>query len=163
MGRPLPTSRFDHACAITWNVLRLLLGQIKLGQWLSRKSTKNSDISRRSAREAAEVYHKLNQLQLTGEASPRVLLNIYILKKPCYNELVDMFLMLFYILIVRPYYWGDFLIVCVCPQRCQFSRSCRQKFCVWRVASWNLHLCRTEDKAICLCSLVFSCRKYFGY
>ncbi|XP_076821469.1 sterol regulatory element-binding protein 1-like isoform X2 [Clavelina lepadiformis] len=76
VGRPLPTSRFDQWCSVVWNMFRLVLGIVKLGPWLARRKCNLS--VRNSARDAAQVYHRLDQLQLTGKiSSSRVMGIVY--------------------------------------------------------------------------------------
>nr|CAB3266559.1 SREBP sterol-regulatory element binding protein [Phallusia mammillata] len=65
IGRPLPTSKFDQWCALMWNLFRLGLGVTRFGPWLARYKSQLS--VRNSARDAAQVYHKLDQLHLTGK------------------------------------------------------------------------------------------------
>ena len=71
IGRPLPTSKFDLAASLFWQLLRQGLNRVYIGRWLSlmagglwRKITKE-DV-KKSNRDAAYVYHKLHQLHLTG-------------------------------------------------------------------------------------------------
>uniref|UniRef100_A0A8C4SRX7 Sterol regulatory element-binding protein 1 n=1 Tax=Erpetoichthys calabaricus TaxID=27687 RepID=A0A8C4SRX7_ERPCA len=73
LGRPLPTSHLDLACSFLWSMLRLILQRLWLGRWLagragglSRDQQLQEDV-RRSSRDAALVYHKLNQLHMTGK------------------------------------------------------------------------------------------------
>nr|XP_039251874.1 sterol regulatory element-binding protein 1-like [Styela clava] len=66
MGRPLPTSKFDHFVSLLWNMLHLWMKQIKFRTRFSRSMSEEARLKKKSAREAAEVYHKLNELQLTG-------------------------------------------------------------------------------------------------
>lgn len=74
LGRPLPTSHFDLACSLLWNLIRHLLQRLWVGRWLAgragglqRDSTLQADV-RASARDAALVYHKLHQLNTMGTA-----------------------------------------------------------------------------------------------
>jgi len=64
LGRQLPTTRLDCYCALGWNMFRLLLGVLRIGPYLSRFRDEIS--ARNSARLAAQVLHKLDQLHLTG-------------------------------------------------------------------------------------------------
>nr|XP_048723637.1 sterol regulatory element-binding protein 1 isoform X2 [Caretta caretta] len=73
LGRPLPTSNFDLACSLMWNLIRHLLQRLWVGRWLAgraggfrRDSELKADV-RKSARDAALVYHKLHQLHMTGK------------------------------------------------------------------------------------------------
>lgn len=72
LGRPLPTSHFDLACSLLWNLIRHLLQRLWLGRWLAshagglkRDGALQADV-RASARDAALVYHKLHQLHTMG-------------------------------------------------------------------------------------------------
>ncbi|XP_073442742.1 sterol regulatory element-binding protein 2 isoform X1 [Dendrobates tinctorius] len=73
LGRSLPTSRFDLACSLSWNVIRCSLQKISLVRWLLKrtpghcKKAEFQDEATTSARDAALVYHKLHQLHLTGK------------------------------------------------------------------------------------------------
>ncbi|XP_030434682.1 sterol regulatory element-binding protein 1 isoform X1 [Gopherus evgoodei] len=73
LGRPLPTSNFDLTCSLMWNLIRHLLQRLWVGRWLAgraggfrRDSELKADV-RKSARDAALVYHKLHQLHMTGK------------------------------------------------------------------------------------------------
>lgn len=73
LGRPLPTSHFDLACSLLWNLIRHLLQRLWLGRWLAshagglkRDGALQADV-RASARDAALVYHKLHQLHTMGK------------------------------------------------------------------------------------------------
>ncbi|XP_041360280.1 sterol regulatory element-binding protein 1-like isoform X2 [Gigantopelta aegis] len=79
LGRPLPTSKIDLVSAIMWQLFRQFLHRLYLGRWLSNMAggflngdVKSSDV-KISARDAALVYHKLNQLHLAGKAEVGVL------------------------------------------------------------------------------------------
>ncbi|XP_078489462.1 transcription factor protein [Ciona intestinalis] len=63
IGRPLPTSRLDEWCAVMWNGVRLFLGVAHIGPWLARMKSLSA---RNSARNAAHIYHKLDQLHMNG-------------------------------------------------------------------------------------------------
>ncbi|XP_067912038.1 sterol regulatory element-binding protein 1 isoform X4 [Heterodontus francisci] len=73
LGRPLPTSNLDFACSLMWNVIRHILQRLWVGRWFAvraggfRKSKELKDDMRKSTREAALVYHKLQQLHMTGK------------------------------------------------------------------------------------------------
>lgn len=73
LGRPLPASRLDLFSSLTWQALRQLLNRVFIGRWLSSKAGRlttgevKAEEVRDSARDAALVYHKLNQLHMTGE------------------------------------------------------------------------------------------------
>ncbi len=74
LGRPLPTSQLDLACAVLWSALRLCLQRLWVGRWLaSRAGTLRSnrplqEDACRSCRDAALVYHRLHQLHMTGKS-----------------------------------------------------------------------------------------------
>ncbi|XP_064636473.1 sterol regulatory element-binding protein 1-like [Lineus longissimus] len=71
LGRPMPTSNFDLVACLFWQTLRQLLHRLYVGRWMASKkltfqsSAKLTDV-KTSAKDAAMVYHKLHQLQLTG-------------------------------------------------------------------------------------------------
>ncbi|TRY98988.1 hypothetical protein DNTS_001249 [Danionella cerebrum] len=73
LGRPLPTSQLDLACAVLWAALRLCLQRLWVGRWLAsragalRASRMLQDDARKSCRDAALVYHRLHQLHMTGK------------------------------------------------------------------------------------------------
>ncbi|XP_054427102.1 sterol regulatory element-binding protein 1 isoform X5 [Pteronotus mesoamericanus] len=73
LGRPPPASCLDLACSLLWNLLRHLLQRLWVGRWLAGRAgglpgdgALQAD-ARASAREAALVYHKLQQLHATGK------------------------------------------------------------------------------------------------
>uniref|UniRef100_A0AAY5K188 Sterol regulatory element-binding protein 1 n=1 Tax=Esox lucius TaxID=8010 RepID=A0AAY5K188_ESOLU len=72
LGRPLPTSQLDLACAALWALLRLCLQRLWVGRWLAvragglRAGGLRED-ARKSSRDAALVYHRLHQLHMTGK------------------------------------------------------------------------------------------------
>lgn len=89
LGRPLPTSNLDLTCSLLWNLIRHLLQRLWVGRWLAgraggffRDRELKADV-RKSACDAALVYHKLHQLHMTGTwvrslpVWPRGLLNMY--------------------------------------------------------------------------------------
>ncbi|XP_061085872.1 sterol regulatory element-binding protein 1-like isoform X3 [Conger conger] len=73
LGRPLPTSQMDLACAGLWAGVRLCLQSVWVGRWLAgRAGGLRSDRSlredaRKSSYDAALVYHRLHQLHMTGK------------------------------------------------------------------------------------------------
>ncbi|XP_023677553.1 sterol regulatory element-binding protein 1 isoform X2 [Paramormyrops kingsleyae] len=73
LGRPLPTSQLDLACAALWAALRLFLQRLWVGRWLvGRAGCLRSDRplqedARKSSRDGALVYHRLHQLHMTGK------------------------------------------------------------------------------------------------
>lgn len=72
LGRPLPTSQLDLACAALWSLLRFCLQRIWVGRWLAaragglRSDRPLQDDACKSSRDAALVYHRLHQLHMTG-------------------------------------------------------------------------------------------------
>ncbi|XP_069129504.1 sterol regulatory element-binding protein 1-like isoform X2 [Argopecten irradians] len=70
LGRPLTTTRLDLASGLLWNVIRMVLNRLYLGKWISNQishlSSNTDEDVKTSARDAAMVYHKLNQIHLTG-------------------------------------------------------------------------------------------------
>ncbi|XP_036384871.1 sterol regulatory element-binding protein 1-like isoform X1 [Megalops cyprinoides] len=73
LGRPLPTSQLDLACAGLWAGLRLCLQRLWVGRWLAgragslRTDHPLQDNGRKSSHDAALVYHRLHQLHMTGK------------------------------------------------------------------------------------------------
>ncbi|XP_077172447.1 sterol regulatory element-binding protein 1 isoform X1 [Paroedura picta] len=73
LGRPLPTSNLDLTCSLLWNLIRHVLQRLWVGRWLAgraggffRDRELKADV-RKSACEAALVYHRLHQLHMTGK------------------------------------------------------------------------------------------------
>uniref|UniRef100_A0ABM5EZL0 Sterol regulatory element-binding protein 1 n=1 Tax=Pogona vitticeps TaxID=103695 RepID=A0ABM5EZL0_9SAUR len=73
LGRPLPTSNLDLTCSLIWNLIRHVLQRLWVGRWLAgraggffRDQELKADV-RKSACDAALVYHKLHQLHMTGK------------------------------------------------------------------------------------------------
>ena len=96
LGRPLPTTRFDLFASLCWNLVRQLLHRVYVGRllylytnefwylndaltndlvllcrWLARRAGRlcgniTAEDASKSAKDAADVYHKLHQLHLTG-------------------------------------------------------------------------------------------------
>ncbi|XP_051876845.1 sterol regulatory element-binding protein 1 isoform X2 [Pristis pectinata] len=73
LGRPLPTSNLDFACSLMWNIIRHILQRLWIGRWFAaqaggfRQNQELKDDMRKCTREAALVYHKLQQLHMTGK------------------------------------------------------------------------------------------------
>ncbi|KAM9844018.1 sterol regulatory element-binding protein 1 [Aulostomus maculatus] len=73
LGRPLPTSQLDLACAALWSLLRFCLQRLWVGRWLAaragglRSNRPLQEDACRSSRDAALVYHRLHQLHMTGK------------------------------------------------------------------------------------------------
>ncbi|XP_026852166.1 sterol regulatory element-binding protein 2 isoform X1 [Electrophorus electricus] len=73
LSRALPTTTLDLACSISWNLIRYCLYRPTPLGWLVRlvAGKHEGEESQTSSRDAALVYHKLGQLQLTGKLSER--------------------------------------------------------------------------------------------
>ncbi|TWW69930.1 sterol regulatory element-binding protein 1 [Takifugu flavidus] len=73
LGRPLPTSQLDLACAALWSLLRFCLQRLWVGRWLAtragrlRSDRPLQEDACKSNRDAALVYHRLHQLHMTGK------------------------------------------------------------------------------------------------
>lgn len=73
LGRPLPTSQLDLACAALWSLLRFCLQRVWVGRWLAaragglRSDRPLQEDACKSSRDAALVYHRLHQLHMTGK------------------------------------------------------------------------------------------------
>ncbi|XP_072225157.1 sterol regulatory element-binding protein 1 isoform X2 [Leuresthes tenuis] len=73
LGRPLPTSQLDLACAALWSQLRFCLQRLWVGRWLAaragglRSDRPLQEDACKSSRDAALVYHRLHQLHMTGK------------------------------------------------------------------------------------------------
>ncbi|XP_037544866.1 sterol regulatory element-binding protein 1 [Nematolebias whitei] len=73
LGRPLPTSQLDLACAVLWSLLRFCLQRLWVGRWLAAKAgglrsdRPLQEDACKSSRDAALVYHRLHQLHMTGK------------------------------------------------------------------------------------------------
>uniref|UniRef100_A0A7N6B0R9 Sterol regulatory element-binding protein 1 n=1 Tax=Anabas testudineus TaxID=64144 RepID=A0A7N6B0R9_ANATE len=73
LGRPLPTSQLDLACAALWSLLRFCLQRLWVGRWLAaragglRYDRPLQEDACKSSRDAALVYHRLHQLHMTGK------------------------------------------------------------------------------------------------
>ncbi|XP_078273978.1 sterol regulatory element-binding protein 1 isoform X2 [Rhinoraja longicauda] len=73
LGRPLPTSNLDFACSLMWNVIRHILQRLWIGRWFAaqaggfRQDQELKDDMKKCTQEAALVYHKLQQLHMTGK------------------------------------------------------------------------------------------------
>ncbi|KAG7460037.1 hypothetical protein MATL_G00216940 [Megalops atlanticus] len=73
LSRALPTTGLDLACSLSWNVIRYCLHRPTPLGWLVRQvgGKHEGEESQTSARDAALVYHRLSQLQLTGKLAQR--------------------------------------------------------------------------------------------
>ncbi|KAG8433354.1 hypothetical protein GDO86_017581 [Hymenochirus boettgeri] len=73
LGRPLPTTNLDLCCSLMWSGIRFVLQRLWVGRWLAaraggfRRDHQLKDDVRKSCKEAALVYHRLHQLQMTGK------------------------------------------------------------------------------------------------
>ncbi|XP_014664603.1 PREDICTED: sterol regulatory element-binding protein 1-like isoform X2 [Priapulus caudatus] len=75
-GRPLPVSKMDLVACLVWNTFRQMLHRLHIAEMLthlaghgqSRSDGKYTDLQN-SYKDAALVYHKLHQLQLTGHVN----------------------------------------------------------------------------------------------
>uniref|UniRef100_A0A8C5CDG0 Sterol regulatory element-binding protein 2 n=1 Tax=Gadus morhua TaxID=8049 RepID=A0A8C5CDG0_GADMO len=73
LSRALPSSRLDLLCSLSWNLVRYGLHRRTPLGWLVHQvgGKLEGEEARTSARDAALVYHKLSQLQLTGKLPQR--------------------------------------------------------------------------------------------
>lgn len=77
LGRPLPTSNLDLTCSLLWNLIRHVLQRLWVGRWLAGRAGgffRDRELKanvRKSACDAALVYHKLHQLHMTGRLERR--------------------------------------------------------------------------------------------
>ncbi|XP_069764184.1 sterol regulatory element-binding protein 2-like [Narcine bancroftii] len=84
LGRALPTSRLDLTCSLCWNIIRHSVQKLVFTRWLLkwtrgfRQEAQLQEEAKMSARDAALVYHKLHQLQLTDKLvqSPASAINL---------------------------------------------------------------------------------------
>ncbi|XP_028671153.2 sterol regulatory element-binding protein 2 [Erpetoichthys calabaricus] len=74
LSRALPSSRLDLACSLSWNLIRYGLHRVTPMRWILRqigsrceRAGIREEEAKTSARDAAQVYHKLHQLQVTGK------------------------------------------------------------------------------------------------
>ncbi|XP_056128132.1 sterol regulatory element-binding protein 2 [Rhinichthys klamathensis goyatoka] len=75
LARVLPSSTLDVMCSLSWNLIRFCLRRpAPLGRLLRLVGGRHEgEESQTSSRDAALVYHKLSQLQLTGKMERRPL------------------------------------------------------------------------------------------
>ncbi|KAK3508460.1 hypothetical protein QTP70_030250 [Hemibagrus guttatus] len=73
LSRALPSTTFDLACSLSWNLIRYCLHRPTPLGWLVRLigGKHEGEESQISSRDAALVYYQLGQLQLTGKLSER--------------------------------------------------------------------------------------------
>ncbi|XP_060883188.1 sterol regulatory element-binding protein 2 isoform X2 [Labrus mixtus] len=73
LTRALPSTTLDLVCSLSWNVVRYFLHRPTPLGWLVHqvRGKHEGEEARTSARDAALVYHRLSQLQLTGKLPQR--------------------------------------------------------------------------------------------
>lgn len=73
LTRALPSTNLDLVCSLSWNVIRYFLHRPTPLGWLVHQvgGKHEGEEARTSARDAALVYHRLSQLQLTGQCRER--------------------------------------------------------------------------------------------
>uniref|UniRef100_A0A3Q3IDX2 Sterol regulatory element-binding protein 2 n=1 Tax=Monopterus albus TaxID=43700 RepID=A0A3Q3IDX2_MONAL len=73
LTRALPSTNLDLVCSLTWNLIRYCLHRPTPLGWLVHQvgGKHEGEEARTSARDAALVYHRLSQLQLTGKLPQR--------------------------------------------------------------------------------------------
>uniref|UniRef100_A0A665W2C5 Sterol regulatory element-binding protein 2 n=1 Tax=Echeneis naucrates TaxID=173247 RepID=A0A665W2C5_ECHNA len=71
LTRALPSTKLDLVCSLSWNVIRYCLHRPTPLGWLVHQVRGKHEEARTSARDAALVYHRLSQLQLTGKLPQR--------------------------------------------------------------------------------------------
>ncbi|XP_041735517.1 sterol regulatory element-binding protein 2-like isoform X1 [Coregonus clupeaformis] len=73
LTRALPTTRWDLLFSLSWNLIRYCLHHPTPLGWLVRQvgGKHKGEESKTSSRDAALVYHRLSQLQLTGKLPQR--------------------------------------------------------------------------------------------
>ncbi|KAJ8387547.1 hypothetical protein AAFF_G00152430 [Aldrovandia affinis] len=73
LSRALPTTGLDLACSLSWNLICYFLHRPTPLGWLVHQigGKHKGEESQTSARDAALVYHRLSQLQLTGKLAQR--------------------------------------------------------------------------------------------
>uniref|UniRef100_A0A8C4GZM1 Sterol regulatory element-binding protein 2 n=1 Tax=Dicentrarchus labrax TaxID=13489 RepID=A0A8C4GZM1_DICLA len=73
LTRALPSTSLDLVCSLSWNVIRYFLHRPTPLGWLVHQvgGKHEGEEARTSAKDAALVYHRLSQLQLTGKLPQR--------------------------------------------------------------------------------------------
>ncbi|KAM6966577.1 sterol regulatory element-binding protein 2 [Tautogolabrus adspersus] len=73
LTRALPSTNLELVCSLSWNVVRYFLHRPTPLGWLVHqvRGKHEGEEARTSARDAALVYHRLSQLQLTGKLPQR--------------------------------------------------------------------------------------------
>ncbi|XP_076334195.1 sterol regulatory element-binding protein 1-like [Tachypleus tridentatus] len=81
LGRSLPTSKLDTIASIIWQLLRQFLHRLWIGKMMSKKAgglKTDQKVRGECFRDAAHVYHKLNQMHLLGHTGESHLEGIYL-------------------------------------------------------------------------------------
>lgn len=70
LTRALPSTSLDLVCSVSWNLIRYILHRPTPLGWLVHQvgGKHEGEEAQTSARDAALVYHRLSQLQLTGQS-----------------------------------------------------------------------------------------------
>lgn len=71
LTRALPSTNLDLLCSLSWNLIRYFLHRPTPLGWLVYQVKGEAEEARTSAKDAALVYHRLSQLQLTGKLPQR--------------------------------------------------------------------------------------------
>ncbi|CAL9693626.1 unnamed protein product [Knipowitschia caucasica] len=73
LNRALPSTNLDLACSLSWNIIRYIIHRPTPLGWLVHqvRGKHEGDEARTSAKDAALVYYRLSQLQLTGKLPQR--------------------------------------------------------------------------------------------
>uniref|UniRef100_A0A8C3ASL5 Sterol regulatory element-binding protein 2 n=1 Tax=Cyclopterus lumpus TaxID=8103 RepID=A0A8C3ASL5_CYCLU len=73
LTRLLPSTTLDLVCSLSWNLIRYILHRPTPLGWLVHqvRGKHEGEEARTSAKDAALVYHRLSQLQLTGKLPQR--------------------------------------------------------------------------------------------
>jgi len=66
LGRPIPANHFDKICLLLWNIIRYVITAFRFNN-IARLFISDVTSYQHSARFAAQIYHRLNQLDLTGK------------------------------------------------------------------------------------------------
>lgn len=74
LARALPSTNLDLACSLSWNLIRYFLHRPTPLGWLVHQfgGKHEGEEAQTSARDAALVYHRLSQLQLTGQCQQHI-------------------------------------------------------------------------------------------
>ncbi|KAK7939350.1 hypothetical protein WMY93_002676 [Mugilogobius chulae] len=73
LNRAIPSTNLDLACSLSWNLIRYIIHRPTPLGWLVHQvgGKHEGDEARTSAKDAALVYYRLSQLQLTGKLPQR--------------------------------------------------------------------------------------------